>query len=129
MAEAVREILTPKQERAIAALITSKTLEEAAQRAGVSPRTLYRWQHEDPLFQVEWRSARRAALDAGLAALQSGVGEAVQVLRESLKERNPHVRIRAALGLLEHGLAANAQLELEARLKALEEQDAGTVSW
>ena len=129
MAEAVRETLTPKQERAIAALITSKTLEEAAQRAGVSPRTLYRWQHEDPLFQVEWRSARRAALDAGLAALQSGVGEAVQVLRESLKERNPHVRIRAALGLLEHGLAANAQLELEARLKALEEQDAETVSW
>ena len=129
MAEAVRETLTPKQERAIAALITSKTLEEAAQRAGVSPRTLYRWQHEDPLFQVEWRSARRAALDAGLAALQSGVGEAVQVLRESLKERNPHVRIRAALGLLEHGLAANAQLELEARLKALEEQGAETVSW
>ena len=129
MAEAVRETLTPKQERAIAALITSKTLEEAAQRAGVSPRTLYRWQHEDPLFQVEWRSARRAALDAGLAALQSGVGEAVQVLRESLKERNPHVRIRAALGLLEHGLAANAQLDLEARLKALEEQDAETVSW
>src|SRR5215217_4167043 len=124
MASDVREHLTARQEKAVAALITSKTVEEAAAKAGVSPRTLYRWQHEDPLFQAEWRSRRRAALDTAIASLQSGCIEAVEVLRGALGERNVHARIRAALGLLEHGLAANAQFELDQRLRALEEQTA-----
>src|SRR5215213_5973503 len=115
MTEIAREHLSAKQEKAVAALIVSKTIEEAAERAGVSPKTLYRWRTEDPLFATAWHSARREALDAGIAALQSGVSEAVQVLRESLKERNPHVRIRAALGLIEHGLAAHASFELDER--------------
>ena len=120
MPETVREHLSPKQEKAIAALITSKTLEEAAQKVGVHPRTLHRWRAEDPLFEVEYRSARRQALDEGVASLQAGLSEAVTVLRECLSERNPHVRIRAALGLIEHGLAAHASFELDERLKALE---------
>src|SRR5215216_5607143 len=130
MANDVREHLTPKQEKAVVALIASKTVEEAAGKAGVSPRTLYRWQHEDPLFQAEWRSQRRAALDSAIASLQSGCIEAAEVLREALGERNVHARIRAALGLLEYGLAANAQFELDERLRALEEaSDQGEPRW
>src|SRR5215213_9948120 len=119
MTQTVREHLTPRQEKAVAALITSKTLEEAAQKSGVSPKTLYRWRYEDPLFETEYRYARRQALDDGIAALQCGISESVQVLRECLKERNPHVRIRAALGLIEHGLAAHQSFELEQRIKQL----------
>lgn len=128
MADFVRETLTPKQEKAVAALVVSKTVEEASQRAGVSVRSLYRWMHEDPTFQVEWRHARRAALDSGIAALQSGVAEAVQVLREALGERNVHARIRAAIALVEHGLGAHQAFELDQRIKALEEQ-AGEHTW
>jgi hypothetical protein len=43
-------------------------------------------------------------------------------LRECLKERNPHVRIRAALGLCEYGLQAHQAYELDARIRVLEEQ-------
>jgi len=130
MTQSVRETLTARQEKAVVALITSKSLEEAAQKSGVSPKTLYRWRHEDPLFATAWHSARREALDAGVSALQSGVSEAVQVLRECLTERNPHVRIRAALGLIEHGLAAHQSFELEQRIRQLEEASGeGVPTW
>src|SRR5215218_770182 len=120
MTENVRETLTPKQEKGVVALVTSKTLEEAAAKTGVTPRTLYRWQHEDPLFATAWRSARREALDAGIASLQCGLSEAVEVLRDALKHNSVNARIRAALGLLEYGLSAHASFELDERLRALE---------
>ena len=115
-------------ERSVIALVTSKTLEEAAAKTGVTPRTLYRWQHEDPLFATAWRSARREALDAGIASLQCGLPEAVEVLRDALKERNVNARIQAALGLLEYGLSAHASFELDERLRALEGNEEH-VSW
>jgi len=128
MAESVREHLTPRQEKGIAALVTSKTIEEAANKAGVAPRTLHRWR-EDPLFEAEFRHARRQALDAGVSSLQCGLSEAVEVLRNCLKERNPSVRIRAALGLIEHGLAAHQTFELDQRLRALEEHAEERATW
>jgi len=42
MSTNVRETLSAKQEKAIVALLASKTLEEAAARVGVTQRTLYR---------------------------------------------------------------------------------------
>src|SRR5215218_2251744 len=125
----VRETLSAKQERAIVALIASKTLEEAAGRVGVTQRTLYRWQHEDVLFQTEYRHARRAALDSAIAGLQAGAAEAVTTLRNALDDRSVNVRVRAALGLLEHALTAHQVLDLSERLKALEEASGETVTW
>jgi transposase-like protein len=40
------EKLSRKQEAAILALLSARTVEEAARMAGVTPRTLYRWQKE-----------------------------------------------------------------------------------
>src|SRR5215212_7379859 len=109
-------------------LVACKTLEAAAERTGVSVRTMRRWL-TDPLFEVEYRHARRQALDEGIAALQCGVSEAAEVLRDALGERNVHARIRAALGLLEYGLAANAQFNLAERLRVLEEASGEQVTW
>jgi hypothetical protein len=130
MTQSVRETLTPKQEKAITALITSKTLEEAAQRTGCSPKTLYRWRYEDPLFETEFRHARRAALDGAIADLQIGASEAVLALRNALNDRSVSVRVRSAAILLEHALAAHQAFELEARIKQLEaSQGEGGYPW
>src|SRR5215207_3376238 len=96
MSESIREHLSPKQSRAIAALITTRTIEAAAAETGVTSRTLRRWISEDPLFAVEYRSARRAALDAAISSLQCGAVEAVEALRSALAERSVNVRVRAA---------------------------------
>ncbi len=44
------EKLTAKQETAVA-LLSSRNVEEAARVAGVTPRTLFRWQNE-PTFDA-----------------------------------------------------------------------------
>src|SRR5215212_8422095 len=121
MAQSIREHLSPKQTRCVAALITTRTIEAAAAEVGVSPRTVYRWIHEDALFQVEWRDARRRALDGAISSLQVGAIEAVEALRSAIADRSVNVRVRASAILLEHALAANMQFELDQRLRALEE--------
>jgi|SRR5215217_974571 len=129
MSETLREHLNPKQTKAIAALITTRTVEAAAAEVGVTSRTLRRWMAEDALFQVEYRHARRAALDEAIASMQVGAIEAVEALRSALSERSVNVRIRAAAILLEHALAANMQFNLDERLRALEEASGETVAW
>jgi len=129
MTQEVKEHLSAKQDKAIAALVTSRTREAAAAVAGVHPRTLARWINEDPLFEIEYRSARRQALDYAIACLQSGAVEAVEALRNALGDRSVHVRVRAAGILLEHALAAHQSFELEQRIKLLEEASGETTTW
>ena len=56
-----------KQEAAIAALLTHRNQEEAAEAAGISKRTLHRWL-QMPAFQAAFREARRAAMSQANAA-------------------------------------------------------------
>lgn len=47
-----------KKDEAIAALLSHRTLEEAARAVGISPNALLRWQ-QDPEFDAAFRKARR----------------------------------------------------------------------
>ena len=69
-----------RQESAIAALLCSPTIPEAAKTAGVCERTLFRWL-QDPVFQQSYRAARREAVSQAIAGLQKASSEAVQTLR------------------------------------------------
>jgi len=55
-----REKLGGKKEAAMLALLTSRSVEDAARTAAVPPRTLYRWM-KDPEFDAAYRRAKRAA--------------------------------------------------------------------
>ena len=86
--------------------------------------------NEDALFQVEYRHARRAALDEAIASMQVGAVEAVEALRSALSERSVNVRVRAAAILLEHALAAHQAFELDQRIRVLEEASGeGVPTW
>jgi hypothetical protein len=50
-----------KQEQAIAALLSNRSIEEAAHTAGIGGTTLLRWIQE-PQFNKAYRKARRAYL-------------------------------------------------------------------
>jgi len=56
----LREKLGPKKEAAILALLTARSIEDAARNAQIPARTLYRWLQE-PEFDAVYRKARRAA--------------------------------------------------------------------
>ncbi len=76
------EKLGPKKESAVRALLTARSLEEAAKVAGVTPRTLRRWQKE-PEFNAAYRAAKRAAFDQAIARLHHFSSAAVSTLGKS----------------------------------------------
>lgn len=115
------EKLTRKQEAVIAALLSQRTHAEAAVKAGVSEATLQRWLLLPP-FKAAYRDARRQVFETALGGLQQAIGEAVDALRRSLKAKQLAQRIRAALGILQHGINAAGTLDLGDQLAELKQQ-------
>jgi transposase-like protein len=105
----------------IMALACGATVEAAAQKAGVSPATVYRRQHE-PEFQTLLRAARSGMVERTAASLTALGLEAVRALAELLKPSTPApVRLGAVRITLESGLKIREIADLEQRLTALEE--------
>ncbi len=74
----------------------------------------------DPAFRDEFIGQRQELVDVALHELKTSASEAVTVLRELLKAESEGVRLRTALGILEH-IGKFVELEnIEARLSALE---------
>ncbi len=117
------EKLGRKQELAIAALLRSPTIAGAAEQAGVSEATLFRWLQR-PDFEEAYRRARQAAVDQAISQLQQATGQAVSTLQDvqADAEAPASSRVTAAKTVLEMALKLRESEELEARLAALEEQ-------
>ncbi len=105
----------------MAALLTARTIPEAASEAGIGGRTLERWLSEDPAFVAEYRAARRRVVEAAVSQLQNATVEAVDCLTRNLHCGMPSTEVRAASVILDHALKAVELYELETRLSALEE--------
>ena len=120
MARCGRE-LKPKQEEAIGALLTNRSVEDAARAVNVGPRTLYRWLGES-VFDKAYRKARRAGFGQGTARLQQASGVAVSSILKIMLDQNPpaSTRLRAADLVLTHGAKAIELEDVEARVSELE---------
>ena len=107
----------------VAAVMASRTLEQAAATLGVSYTSLYRMLKKEPTRTL-LAEARQGLLDSVLQNLQGAMSEAVLVLRWVIRNEAlaPGVRVRAAIGLLDCGLKAVNLLEIERRLAELEKQ-------
>jgi uncharacterized protein (DUF1501 family) len=110
-----------KQEAAIAALLSQRNQEEAAQAAGVSKRTLNRWLRM-PVFQTAYLEARRAAMSQANARLQQTASAAVSALLKVMVDPSTpaSVRVRAADCVLARGNQGLENEDLHVRLAALE---------
>lgn len=113
--------LSAKQEKAIAALLETPTTRAAAQAAGVSEATIWRWL-ADEAFASVYRNARAKALENTLSALQAAGADAVRALREVMNDADAKgsERVSAAKAIIELGLRGREVLETEARLADLE---------
>lgn len=114
--------MTPKQQRAIAALLTHSTKQEAARAAGIDPRTLRRY-FEDSEFQKAYRDAFSGLVEDATRKAQQSIAPALSTLREITEDRGEQgqVRVSAARSLLEYGLRLTEQLDILDRLKELED--------
>lgn len=110
-----------RQEAFLAALLTHPTIVLAAKAAGISEPTATRWL-KDQDFQNRYAEAKRQAFGEVLALLQRSMLGAVITLQDVMLdvEARPTTRVMAAGKLLELGLRAHEQYELEQRIAALE---------
>lgn len=113
--------LTPKQTRAVLALLEHPTLKDAAAAAGVAESTLHRWMQQEK-FKAAYMETRRAAVNQSIAHLQSATGEAVTCLRDVMKSTTASdaAKVSAARAVLELSLKAVEIEDLAERVKQLE---------
>lgn len=115
------DALTPKQTRALAALVTCPTIGAAAREAGIGERTLGRWLQE-PGFRAALLAAEGQAIDGavrGLVADLAANHETLRTIRDD-KDLPAAVRLRAAMALDASLLRWRELRNIEARLAALE---------
>jgi hypothetical protein len=113
--------ITPKQKRCIAALLSERTIETAAQRAKIGERTIYRWL-SDPAFKQALLNEEAEAIDLATRQLIRLQTPAVEVIQEVLldKEMPAAVRLRAAQTAFNYLLKLRELRNLEERLVKLE---------
>jgi hypothetical protein len=116
------EKMSRKWEQAIAALLTSATLDEAAEKATVGVATLRRWMAE-PEFRHAYRQARTEVLERTVARLLGAAGKAIDALERNLACGKPACEIRAALGILDAATRGVELLDLAERVAELERRE------
>jgi hypothetical protein len=112
---------TRKQEQAIAALLSSRSVEEAAKSIDVSPNTLRRWSAL-PEFRVKYLEARREAVRQAVARLQQATSMASLTMLKLMTDQTAPaaVRLRAAECVFEYALKGIESEDFEQRLSAVE---------
>lgn len=117
-----REGLTPLQIQTIAALMQSRSIEQAAQKVGVSKRAVFRWLNQ-PAFQAALRQATEDAIAQAVRRLSALSGDAIDTLAVEMTNATtpPSTRVRAADVILSRLMNLKELSELEARVAALEE--------
>jgi hypothetical protein len=116
--------LTPRQVRAVAALLEADTREQAATSVGVSDRTLRRWLQLPP-FAAEMRRQRTQALDRVATILTAGAAACARALVDIATKggsKRDAVRVSAARAVLDAAARAEELSTLTARLGELEAQ-------
>lgn len=112
--------MTPRKERALQALLTARTREEAAKEAGIGVSTLRMYLH-DPEFRDRYKSAMDDQLREASRRAQSGALKALEVLEDvvSKAEGTGH-RLQAARTLLEYSVKLAEVSDFMERIEALE---------
>jgi len=110
-----------KKEAAAAALLTQRTIEDAALSVGIGSATLRRWQKE-PEFQAAFREAKFAAFSQSIGRLHQLSSAAVSTLGKVMLDpaTPPATKIRAADSILNHTTKSIEIEDLRARLGNLE---------
>ena len=110
-----------KKDEAIAALLTHRSIEDAARSVGLSTKTLLRWL-QIAEFQCAYREARRATFSQAVVRLQQASGAAVSTLLKVMVDPNTPAssKVRAADSTLDHAAKAIELEDIEARVCELE---------
>ncbi len=111
--------LKNRQLKAIPILLGSDTVEGAAKKAGINPKTIYTWM-EQKEFRQAVSEARNKLFDEAMHKLTNSCMKAVLTLEKLLDAQSEAVRRNAANDILGHVLKYRELTELEDRLETVE---------
>ena len=114
--------LSPARRRAVQALISATSLEEAAEQARVREDTLWRWLGHDEAFQEAVKEERRRHREIACMAAESLLSVAVRTLEEVLGDDSVAAgeRVEAARATFEIAIQLYKLTVLEERISVLE---------
>jgi len=115
--------LTPRKRKALEALLTSGDISQAANTAGVSRDSVYRWLR-DPDFQTALSNGTQAALQGLSQSLLTLGAAAAKTLQAALEDTTAPlaVKLRAADIVLTRLLQMRELVDLDKRLTELEKK-------
>ncbi len=118
-----------KKELAIAALLTHRSVEDAARAVDINHNTLLKWL-TIPAFVKEYRAARREVVNQSVARLQQATGAAGTVMLKLMADPNvpAAVRLRAAECVFDRAFKGVELEDIEARVAELERAGDATKS-
>jgi hypothetical protein len=110
-----------KKEAAISALLTQRSIEDAARSIDVAYSTLRRWMRI-PDFDAAYRQARHDVMFQSIARLQQNSGAATTTVLKIMVDlaAPPACRLKAAHDVFEIGLRGIEVEDIAARVSALE---------
>lgn len=115
--------MTTSKEKALAALLTSKTRKEAAEKAGISYRTI-RVYLQDAEFLAEYRQRKGEIVDDAARRLTNAMQKAIDVLENATEgKRTKDAALKASKLVLEYSARFITISDIMARLDAMEEQE------
>lgn len=110
-------------EAVIAALLSTPTLDAAAQQCGLSVRQLYT-RRQNPDFVRKLREAQGDALEGAVRYLQHSTATAASTLVEICENGQEQNRLTAARTLLDQAAKLTEVVDFSRRLEALERMEA-----
>ena len=118
--------MTARQQKALAALLTTSSKAAAARAAGISDRTL-RDYLSDPTFRAAYEKAFGDMVEDATRQAKQSLSPALSTLREIVedKEADTQARISAARAILSNGIKLIETADILTRLKELEDAIAG----
>ena len=116
--------LPRKREEAIAALLTQRSIADAARTTGIGTQTMYRWLR-DPAFLTDYAAAAGSIYGSAMRLAQQRQGYAVWIIQKlSVDQSIPETtRLEAAICVAD-AAKANQLEDLEARIAGMEGADA-----
>lgn len=114
--------MTPRQQKALAALLSTSSKAAAARAAGISDRTL-RDYLADPTFQAAYKKAFGDMVEDATRQAQQAIAPALSTLRDVVEDSSEgaQFRISAARSILEYSLKLTEQNDILSQLQGLEE--------
>lgn len=115
------EMMKPKDEQILTALLSCGNIRDASIAAGVSHTTIYN-RLSDKEFKAEYDRRRTTALNEACNTLQATLTKAVDTIREIAENSDnaPQIRLNASALLLQNCLKYTEQVNILARLDELE---------